>query len=165
MQKNEIELGKVYTARVTDKLVQVRIDAENRHGGWDATNLSTNKQVRIKSAQRLREAVAPDAIVSTPAAPPKAPAKRGRKKRDEQPQAEKPKRLSGLDAAAKVLEEAGQPLNAKEMIDAAQAKGYWKSPGGKTPHATLYSAIIREISQKGAESRFRKVERGRFART
>jgi hypothetical protein len=68
-----------------------------------------------------------------------------------------------LDAAAKVLEESGQPMTAKEMIEAAEAKGYWKSPGGKTPHATVYSAIIREIAVKGGESRFRKSERGKFA--
>jgi hypothetical protein len=71
--------------------------------------------------------------------------------------------MSGLDAAAKVLEESGQPMTSREMIEAAEAKGYWKSPGGKTPHATLYSAIIREIATKGAESRFRKTERGKFA--
>jgi len=50
------------------------------------------------------------------------------------------------------------------MIEAVEAKGYWKSPGGKTPHATLYSAIIREIKLKGTEARFRKTDRGRFAR-
>ena len=71
--------------------------------------------------------------------------------------------MSGLDAAAKVLEESGQPMTAKEMVEAAEAKGYWKSPGGKTPHATVYSAIIREITAKGQEARFRKAERGKFA--
>jgi len=39
----------------------------------------------------------------------------------------------------------------------------WTSPGGKTPHATLYSAIIREIALKGKEARFTKTERGKFA--
>lgn len=38
------------------------------------------------------------------------------------------------------------------------------SPGGKTPDRTLYAAIAREIVAKGAQSRFRKVERGKFAR-
>lgn len=38
------------------------------------------------------------------------------------------------------------------------------SPGGKTPDRTLYAAIAREIAAKGAESRFRKFERGKFAR-
>ena len=71
-------------------------------------------------------------------------------------------KLSALDAAAKVLAEAGEPLNAKQMIDAMAEKGYWKSPGGKTPHATLYAAIVREITVKAAESRFRKTERGLF---
>ena len=54
-------------------------------------------------------------------------------------------------------------MTAKEMVAAAEAKGYWKSPGGKTPHATVYSAIIREIAAKGSEARFVKTERGKFA--
>lgn len=49
------------------------------------------------------------------------------------------------------------------MIAAMSAKGYWSSPGGKTPSATLYSAILREITTKGASSRFVKAERGKFA--
>ena len=61
-----------------------------------------------------------------------------------------------------MLGEKGQPMASKEMIDAMAQKGYWKSPGGKTPHATLYAAILREIQQKGKEARFRKVERGKF---
>ncbi len=72
-------------------------------------------------------------------------------------------KLSALDAAAKVLSDAKEPLNAKQMIEAMATKGLWTSPGGATPHATLYSSIIREISVKGAESRFTKTERGKFA--
>ena len=48
-------------------------------------------------------------------------------------------KLSQLDAAAKVLAEAGEPMNTKAMVEKMEAKGYWKSPGGKTPSATLYS--------------------------
>jgi vancomycin resistance protein YoaR len=71
--------------------------------------------------------------------------------------------LSALDAAAQVLAEAPEPLNTKQMIEAMSAKGYWSSPGGKTPHATLYSAILRELQTKGKEARFAKTERGKFA--
>lgn len=74
----------------------------------------------------------------------------------------KDKKLSALDAAAKVLAESPEPLTAKQMIEAMAAKGYWTSPGGKTPHATLYSAILREIKTKGEEARFTKTERGKF---
>jgi hypothetical protein len=77
----------------------------------------------------------------------------------------KEKRLSALDAAAKVLAEAGQPMNCQELIAAMAEKDYWTSPGGKTPQATLYSAIAREITTKGAHSRFVKADRGKFART
>lgn len=75
------------------------------------------------------------------------------------------KKLSAIDAAAKVLGESKEPLNTKEMVEAMSAKKYWTSPGGKTPHATLYSAILREIQKKGDDARFRKVERGRFTLT
>jgi hypothetical protein len=51
------------------------------------------------------------------------------------------------------------------MIEAMAHKGYWSSPGGKTPASTLYSAILKELSTKGKESRFQKTDRGRFART
>ena len=37
------------------------------------------------------------------------------------------------------------------------------SPNGKTPHATLNAAMLREIGVKGGESRFKKTGRGLFA--
>jgi hypothetical protein len=73
------------------------------------------------------------------------------------------KKASALDAAARVLGEAKQPMTTKEIIDAMAAKGYWKSPEGKTPDRTLYSAIAREILKKGKAARFKKVEKGKFA--
>jgi hypothetical protein len=75
------------------------------------------------------------------------------------------KKLSALDAAARVLKENGKPMSCQEMIGAMAAKGYWSSPAGKTPAATLYSTILRELAVKGKESRFRKVGRGQFAST
>ena len=75
----------------------------------------------------------------------------------------KEKRMSGLDAAAKVLAESKEPLAAQDIVKAMSDKGYWKSPGGKTPHATIYAAMVREITEKGKESRFKKVDRGMFA--
>ena len=176
MKKNEVQIGGVYSAKVNDRVVHVRIDAENRSGGWDATNLATNKKVRIKTVQRLREKISgptgqpatPDEPEATaPAAPvpetPKPKKTRKAKQADAAPAEGNGKKMSCIDAAARVLTEAGEPLNAKQMIEAITTKGYWTSPGGKTPHATLYSAIIREISVKGADARFRKTERGKFA--
>lgn len=176
MKKNEVQIGGVYSAKVNDRVVHVRIDAEHRSGGWDATNLATNKKVRIKTVQRLREKISgptgqpatPDEPeATTPAAPapeaPKAKKTRKAKQADAAPAEGNGKKMSCIDAAARVLTEAGEPLNAKQMIEAITTKGYWTSPGGKTPHATLYSAIIREIAVKGADARFRKTERGKFA--
>jgi hypothetical protein len=70
------------------------------------------------------------------------------------------RRMGALDAAAKVLGETDTPMNAKALIKAMSAKGYWTSPGGATPHATLYSAILREIQKKGPQARFARAENG-----
>ena len=235
MKRDEVKIGGVYTAKVTDKLVPVRIDAESRHGGWDATNMATGKKVRIKSPQRLRAEVkavgakpaevadaadavgtavdaghlkgiaaadhenarlrderqkSPDGMAASERAMAKSAPKKGKaaKKATTSPTAakggkktakastkakpkrgatrakqgdQKAKRSSGLDAAARVLAESKEPMGVREIVDVAFEKGYWKS-GGKTPHATVYSAIIREISAKGKQSRFKKVDRGRF---
>ena len=72
-------------------------------------------------------------------------------------------KLSAINAAAKVLGETKKALNCRELVEAMAAKGYWKSPGGQTPHATLYSAISREIQKKGKDARFKKADRGQFA--
>jgi hypothetical protein len=72
------------------------------------------------------------------------------------------KKLSALDAAARVLAETGAPMGCKELIGAMAGKGYWMSPGGKTPFATLFSAIAREIATKGDLARFTKAGPGRF---
>jgi hypothetical protein len=74
---------------------------------------------------------------------------------------EKAKKTSGVDAAARVLAEASEPMSVKDIVRVAFEKGYWTS-SGKTPSATVYSAIIREIASKGAKSRFKKAGRGKF---
>ena len=73
----------------------------------------------------------------------------------------KPRKPSGLDAAAQVLAASGDPMRSKDIVDTMLAKGLW-STKGKTPHATIYAAIIREIQKKGSTSRFEKVDRGQF---
>lgn len=195
MTRDEVKIGGMYIAKVTNRLVQVRIDKENRYGGWDATNMSSGKSVHIKSAQRLRAEAgvgggrnvakkgkgdqkaevatkAPPSQTSLPtvenvADAPALPAISEKPVEPANPNADKvkkeptKKRMGGLDAAAKILEETGVPMNVKEITEVAIAKCYWK-PAGRTPSATLAAALMREIAQKGSDSRFRKSERGKF---
>ena len=104
------------------------------------------------------------AVTVNEPATPDAPAKEKKAKGKAKPaKAETAKKLSALAAAARVLADSSEPMNTKAMIEAMAAKKLWSSPGGKTPQATLYSAILREISVKGKESRFRKADKGLFA--
>jgi HB1, ASXL, restriction endonuclease HTH domain len=72
-------------------------------------------------------------------------------------------KLSALEAAVRVLGEEGRAMNCQALIEAMAAKGYWTSPGGKTPASTLYASLSKEITTKGTEARFVKVARGQFA--
>jgi hypothetical protein len=194
MKKNEVKAGGTYLAKVSDKVVPVRITGESRYGGWDAVNTKTGKTVRIKSAQRLRgpatlsKAEVQAAKTAVAAATGEAKAVLGPAAKDlskvlgvpvvvapdakaakaekavtvAKRKAEKPKRKGALDAAVEVLKAAaGGPLGAKEMVERMLAKGLWQTKG-KTPAATLYAAIIREIAAKGKEARFHKTARGMF---
>jgi hypothetical protein len=75
-----------------------------------------------------------------------------------------PAKLSALAAAARVLSETKQAMTCSALIAAMAARGYWTSPSGKTPQATLHAALTREIKVKKDQSRFRKTGRGKFSR-
>jgi hypothetical protein len=87
-----------------------------------------------------------------------------RKPKADPPRRTKERKPGGLDAAARVLREAGVPMNCGDIVKTALEKGYWQT-GGKTPSATIYAAILREINVKGADARFRKTARGHFELT
>jgi HB1, ASXL, restriction endonuclease HTH domain len=186
MKKAEVTIGGKYYANVSGNRCEIQIDAEKPRGGWDATNLATGKKIHIKSAQRLQGEVGarrgrakvttegnvtvvenePATVETIGGEPSTAVAilKKPRKAKvanDQNAADVGEKKLSCVAAALRVLSEAIEPMNAQEMITAMTEAGYWTSPGGKTPHATLYSAILRELT-KGDDSRFVKTERGRF---
>ena len=135
-----------------------------------ASKKASAKRVKIHAEVVSTPAPESPAAEQTPQAPAEAPATPAavatealakKAKTPKAPKEPKEKKTSGLDAAAKVLGAAGAPLNVKEMMDRILANDLWQS-NGKTPHATLYSAIIREIAQKGTAARFKKAERGKF---
>jgi hypothetical protein len=113
-----------------------------------------------KGAKNVRPAKAPSKkeLRAAEASKP-APVKKARAKKAEA----KPKKLSALNAAAQVLAAAGEPMDCKAIVEAMATQGLWSSPAGKTPHATLYAAILREIAKQGKDARFKKTDRGRFA--
>lgn len=115
--------------------------------GVPPTTPDVDAKVAAKAAQ--------DAPTATPKAEPKAKTPTAKA----EPKTRKP---GGLDAAVQVLTEANEPLGCKEMVERMLAQGLWQTDG-KTPEATIYAAIIREIAAKGESARFRKADRGRFA--
>jgi len=190
MKKDDVQIGKTYMAKLSKSVIPVRIDTENPKGGWNVTSMTTGRTQRIASGEQLqrecteadlagftrevakkpkRQATrapqaAPDAkpeaqtAKDAKAAPDATRAKQG----DKAPKAKAKTKMSGLDAAAKILSESKEPMGVKEIIEVAFAKKYWHSDA-KTPHATIYAAMIREIAIKKKDARFRKVGRGKFA--
>ena len=235
MKKADVKVGGTYAAKVSGKVVPVRIDAENPRGGWDATNTATGRKVRIKSARRLRGAVGkaksgkprargqglrpesiqvghvysvklngrrqpvlitgqtkdgwtgeviglkkPQAVTITdpktvrshcpalttkygmPAAKAEAADTLAKTKAKDATRTPRAHQGGVLAAAVKVLGTAKEPMGCKAIVETALARGLWKTKG-KTPAATLYSALARHIQKAGSEALFTKVGRGRFA--
>lgn len=153
MSKTKTTANKAKAPKATKGAPQIKKDGKGRF--WLVPKDGTTEQGPFETKQAALAAKASD-----PAPKAEAATKTTKAKKSKEP---KEKRVSAIDAAAQVLSVSKQPMNAKEMIEAMAAKKLWTSPGGKTPHATLYSAIIREIDVKGKEARFVKTERGKFA--
>jgi hypothetical protein len=151
MKKADIKINSIYAMKVGKNTVGIRIMSQNQYGHWVGVNVNTNNPVLIKSADRLCGLYNPKADKKSPTA--NIPASGATT-------AKEPKQ-GGLTGAVRVLTEAGRPMNCPEMVRQMLEKGYWQTDG-KTPSATIYSAIIREIKEKGADARFRKTERGKF---
>jgi len=186
MKKNEVKIGETYRVKVSGALTVVRITEAHRNGGWVGVNINSKRQVRIKTAARLRgkaslggpskgrkivtkaEYEAEAKVERTARGELGGTAKKATRtakvatKRDPGERGAKKKRLSGLDAAAKVLADAAEPMGTTVLVEKMLAKGLW-STKGKTPAATIYAAIVRDIQKHGDASRFQKTERGKFA--
>ena len=162
---NEFKAGDRAYTKVGRNLVEVRVKAKTETG-WTVTT-RTGRTLAVRSLG----AVPGEAVGIASAGTPKAAAKAAKAAAKAAPKAAPkteaaavPKKgLSLLNAAATVLERSGEAMPVRAMIEEAKASGLWTPTGGKTPEQTLYSAIIREIKDKGGASRFRKDGRGRFS--
>ena len=94
------------------------------------TPLPRTAQQTAKAARSGKTASPPSAAASDPAqAGPPVPAAR-------------PAQLSALEAAARVLSDSQRAMTCPELIAAMAAQGYWTSPAGRTPQATLHAAHL-----------------------
>ena len=75
---------------------------------------------------------------------------------------DEPRKMTALDAAHAVLQDAGTTLSAPEIYAKMVEKKLWESPNGLTPAATIYAAMIREITSRGKEARFTRPEPSKF---
>ena len=171
-EKKQIVLGHVYSAKVGGSYVAVRAEKSLGHGRYEGSTVrpdGTGSIVRF-ATDAVRGVGMPEAKWREEHAikthdlpiPPVAETAKTRKAKAGKPA--KGRKPGGLDAAVAVLAEARKPMNCQEMVERMLATGLWKTKG-KTPSATIYAAIIREIAAKGDKSRFRKTDRGTFELT
>ena len=59
MKKSDVTLGQVYAVKVSGRIQPVRLVAESPYGGWLGRNEKTGREVRIKSAAKLRYRIPP----------------------------------------------------------------------------------------------------------
>ena len=182
----EVKIGHIYVTRITDKPAAVRIIKKLPEGGWRGVNMQTNRPVHIKDETKLgcmvsvREARESDddelrkwlpKRKSTKKEPVRALKKKPRIKAKAQP-AKKPKikakattksakKMSLIDAAYKALKKSGEALGTAAIYELVIKAKLWKPGAGKTPKATLNSAIHREIRSSRKPRRFAQAGAGK----
>ncbi len=177
MAESKVKVGMIYSAKVGGTYLSVRIDKSLGHGRYQGASLPSGAKVTVTTAvikgdgqtpeqwkERNTPKEAPPAQTPKDTAADVGTGAKSNTRAKREPGEKKPRKPSGLDAAVAVLAEAGKPLNTTDMVKRMLETGMWQT-GGKTPAATIYAAIITEISKKGEQSRFRKVDRGLFELT
>jgi hypothetical protein len=64
MQKQNVHIGTTYIVKVSGTLAKVRLTREHPRGGWYGTNLATGREIRIRTAARLRSEAKPGQGIS-----------------------------------------------------------------------------------------------------
>jgi hypothetical protein len=130
-----------------------------------APKVEAKKPATLVDPRIAEKAKALDAAVAKLATPGLKATRKEAPKPGAKPEPKKARKMGALDAAAIVLADAGKPMRSKDLIAEMAKRGLWTSPGGKTPEATLYAAILREIGAKGTAARFARAGKGEFAST
>jgi hypothetical protein len=62
MQKQNVKIGSIYIVKVSGRLARVRLTREHSSlGGWFGINVATGREIRIRTAARLRNEVTSNA--------------------------------------------------------------------------------------------------------
>lgn len=59
MLKKDVQVGATYVVKVSGKTAGVKIVAEHHLGGWLGRNIATGRDIRVRTAARLRRLVSP----------------------------------------------------------------------------------------------------------
>ena len=143
-----IQVGLIYSVKVGGTYLPVRVDVDRGKGRYEGAVLPSGKTVKFGAAAVRGDGQTPSAWEArrtpepTGTAPTEAQTKvvlaSGATRKAKADKPAKERKPSGLDAAATVLAEAGEPLNTKTMVERMLAKGLWTT-GGKTPASTIYT--------------------------
>ena len=142
MTSKKIAIGNLYIIKLGRNEVEAEV-IEELEKGWNVQLTASDKIIKVANADRfLRK------VKTNVEQPKKGGAAKGK--------------MGGLDAAAFILQREGRPMRVKEIAEIAFNENLWAS-SGKTPWASISSAILREIASKGENSRFYKADTGLYA--
>ena len=161
--ESNITVGTIAIVKVGRNEVEVTV-TEVTATGWKVKSQSTGREFEVRRIERIvTEPVEETEVAEPETAAPAEPETEVEEDNAVNPAPESgsgarpEKKLSLLNAAAKVLAACRTPMNCKEMIAKAVEMGLWTPTGAKTPEQTLYSGIFREIKST-EEPRFKKSE-------
>lgn len=57
MKRSEVQIGRTYVVKVSGQLAPVKLISASPYGGWIGRNVRTGRDVRIRTAAKLRREI------------------------------------------------------------------------------------------------------------
>jgi len=120
MKATHIQIGKTYEVQAGRNTTTVKVESFNpKTGGW-VCGTQSGKSLNIKDATRFVREIEPKKTATKTTIKDKKTVTKTERAKGGKPQG----KMSGLDAAHRVLTEAGHPMNVKEIFETAMQNGY-----------------------------------------
>ena len=162
MKKSQIQIGNRYQIQLGKNTTEIKVASFDSDKSTWLCETDGGKILRVSNAERFLKEIKPKVKKMPNKIKGSNCVAKGKAEQPVKRMGPKPNgKMSVLDAARRVILEAGRPMRVQEIMDTALAKDYCVVTS-KTPFNTFNGGIRNEIIKKGEAARFVWVDKGLF---
>ena len=162
MKNSQIQIGNRYQIQLGKNTTEITVLAFDKENGTWLCGTSNATLLKVKNTERFLKELKPKVKKAAPMTKESNGVTGNKAEKPVKRMGPKPNgKMSVLDAAHRVILEAGRPMRVQEIMETALARKYCVVTS-KTPFNTFNGGIRNEIIKKGEDSRFVWMDKGLF---